>query len=112
LISRTWGKYIEKTGYHVRDYFLARMADFKDIPRGVLAHATHVRGTGIYEGGVETPDVAVILATAIPKETCDRINLGYLNPEDIRIEDFKGKEADGILYVDPAGETLYRLEPS
>jgi nickel-dependent lactate racemase len=110
LISRTWGKYIETIGYHIRDYFLSRMADFKDIPRGVLAHATHVRGTGTYEEGVETPDVEVILATSIPKEKCERINLGYMNPDGIRIEDFMGKEAEGILYVDPAGESLYRLE--
>ena len=108
-ISRTWGKYIEKIGYHVRDYFLAQMDQFKDIPRGVLAHSTHVRGTGTYQNGVEKPRVEVVLASAIPKEKCEQINLGYLNPEEIRIEDYQGKEDQGILYVDHAGEILYRL---
>jgi nickel-dependent lactate racemase len=108
-ISRTWGKYIEKIGYHVRDYFLAQMDQFKDIPRGVLAHSTHVRGTGSYQNGVEKPRVEVVLASAIPKEKCEQINLGYLNPEEIRIEDYQGKEDQGILYVDHAGEILYRL---
>ncbi|MGD9044952.1 MAG: lactate racemase domain-containing protein, partial [Desulfobacterales bacterium] len=59
-ISRTWGKYLEKIGYHVRDYFLAQMDQFKDIPRGVLAHSTHVRGTGTYQNGVEKPRVEVV----------------------------------------------------
>ncbi len=52
-ISRTWGPLIEKIGYHVRDYFLAQPDRFKDVPRGVLAHSTHVRGGGSYDNGVE-----------------------------------------------------------
>jgi len=108
--SRTWGRLIEKTGYHVRDYFLSRMERFNDIPRGVLAHSTHVRGTGEYKNGIETPDVEVVLATSIPKEHCERVNLGYMNPADINIEDYSGREEEGILYVENAGEILYRLE--
>ena len=109
-ISRTWGEHIEKIGYHVRDYFLAQMDQFKDIPRGVLAHATHVRGTGTYQNGFEKPRVEVVLSTAIPREKCERINLGYLNPEEVRVEDYLEREDEGILYVDHAGEILYRLE--
>jgi len=109
-VSSTWGDYIEKIGYHVRDYFLAQMENFKDIPRGVLAHSTHVCGTGIYQNGVEKPRIQVVLATAIPKEKCEQINLGYMNPAGIRIADYMGKEDEGILYVDHAGEILYRLE--
>ena len=93
-----------------QDYFLAQMDQFKEIPRGVLAHATHVRGTGTYIKGIEKPRVEVILATAISKEKCEQINLGYLNPEEIRIEDYREREDQGILYVDHAGEILYRLE--
>jgi nickel-dependent lactate racemase len=109
-VSRTWGKEIEKIGYHTRDYFLAQMARFRDIPRGVLAHSTHVRGTGTYEGGVERPDVNVVLATSIPRETCERINLGYMDPSGIRLPDYQGREDEGILFVDHAGEILYRQE--
>jgi lactate racemase len=108
-VSRTWGALIEKAGYHTRDYFLAQMDRFRDIPRGVLAHATHVRGTGSYADGVERPDVDVILATAIPEATCRRINLGYLDPAAVRLDDYRNREADGILFVDHAGEILYRL---
>ena len=35
--------------------------------------------------------------------------LAYLNPEEIRIADYQEKEDQGILYVDHAGEILYRL---
>jgi len=109
-ISRTWGKDIERIGYHTRDYFLAQMERFGDIPRGVLAHSTHVRGTGTYEKGVEKPHVNVVLATSIPRETCDRINLGYRDPSGIRLSDYVNREDEGILFVDHAGEILYRLE--
>jgi nickel-dependent lactate racemase len=108
-ISGAWGEEIEKIGYHVRDYFLAQPKRFAGIPRGVLAHSTHVRGTGCYADGVEKPRIEVVLATAIPEETCRRISLGYLDPASIRLADYRDKEEEGILYVDHAGETLYRL---
>jgi nickel-dependent lactate racemase len=109
-VSSTWGDYIEKIGYHVRDYFLSQMENFKNVPRGVLAHSTHVCGTGIYQNGIEKPRIQVVLATAISKEKCDQINLGYMNPAEIKIADYVGREDEGILYVDHAGEILYRLE--
>ena len=109
-VSRTWGKDIERIGYHTRDYFLAQMDRFKGIPRGVLAHSTHLRGTGTYENGVEKPHVNVVLATSIPRETCNRINLGYMDPSGIQLSDYTNREEEGILFVDHAGEILYRLE--
>jgi nickel-dependent lactate racemase len=108
-ISTTWGESIERIGYHVRDYFLTDMDRFNDIPRGVLAHSTHVRGSGTFENGLEKPDVNVILATGIPREKCERVNLGYMNPDDIDLSRYRDKEDQGILFVDNAGETLYRL---
>jgi nickel-dependent lactate racemase len=109
-ISRTWGDYIERVGYHTRDYFLSRMGQFRDVPRGVLAHSTHVCGTGVCENGIERFDVNVVLATSIPAEACRRINLGYLDPSRITLADYMNREEEGILFVDHAGEILYRLE--
>ncbi|MBN1101872.1 MAG: DUF2088 domain-containing protein [Deltaproteobacteria bacterium] len=109
-LSRSWGNYIERIGYHTKDYFLAQMDRFGDVPRGVLAHLTHVRGTGTCENGVERPRIHVVLATSIPRETCEKVNLGYLDPGGIRLSDYAGREGEGILYVDPAGEILYHLE--
>jgi nickel-dependent lactate racemase len=108
-VSRTWGPYIEKIGYHVRDYFLAQMERFEDIPRGVLAHSTHVRGTGTFIDGIEKPRMEVVLATSIPRATCEQINLGYMNPEQIDLSEYKDRERAGILFVDHAGEILHRL---
>ena len=108
-VSRTWGAQIEKIGYHVRDYFLAQPDRFREIPRGVLAHSTHVRGGGSYRDRVETPLVEVVLATGIPEETCRRINLGYMNPAEIDISEYMDREEEGILFVDHAGEILYQL---
>jgi hypothetical protein len=68
-----------------------------------------VRGTGTYEGGVERPAVQLVLATSIPEELCRRINVGYMDPRAIRLEEYMNKEEQGILFVDHAGEILHRL---
>lgn len=109
-ISVTHGAIIRRIGYHVRDYFLKQMDRFQDIPGGVMAHSTHVKGIGTFEGGVESPRVNVVLATQIPASICREINLGYCDPNSIRPDDWKNREAEGIFYVPKAGEMLYRLK--
>ena len=111
-VSRTWGTDIERIGYHVVDYFLEQPDRFPDIPRGVLAHSTHVRGTGMMLNGVEHPRIEVIIASQIPPETCERINLGYLDPNSIDPDNFKNREDEGILFVEKAGEILHRVKRS
>jgi hypothetical protein len=93
----------------VRDYFLGRMERFADVPRAVLAHSTHVRGAGTFEGGVEKPRIEVILATGIPEQACRAVNLGYCDPAGIDPAAFAGREEEGVLFVPGAGEVLYRL---
>jgi nickel-dependent lactate racemase len=107
-VSYTHGKIIDEVGYHVRDYFLKQWNRFKDYPWGVLAHSTHLRGVGTYEAGVEGPRIQVTLATAIPRERCDRIGLGYQDPGTIDPEAWAGREEEGVLLVRRAGELLYR----
>jgi nickel-dependent lactate racemase len=109
-ISQTHGELIERIGYHVRDYFTAQWDRFRDVPWGVLAHSTHVRGAGTYENGVEVPRVRVTLATGLPRELCERIGLAYRDPASIDLESFAGREDEGILLVRKAGEQLYRLQ--
>lgn len=109
-VSRTWGHYMEKIGYHTVGYFLAQPDRFKDIPRGVLAHSTHVRGIGHYEDGQDKPRIDVILASQIPEDMCKQINLGYMDVAEINPEDYRGREEEGILFVEKAGETLYRVK--
>jgi nickel-dependent lactate racemase len=109
-ISYTHGKVLDEIGYHTRDYFTSQWEQYKSFPWGVVAHSTHVRGIGTCVGGVERPRVSVILATGIPKERCDQVNLGYMDYRDINVADYEGKESEGILYVKKAGEMLYRLK--
>jgi nickel-dependent lactate racemase len=108
-VSYTHGAILDRIGYHVRDYFLAHMEELADVPRGTMAHATHVKGAGTYVDGVERPRVNVVLATRVPRERCERINLGYLDPETLDLEAYQGREEQGILLVPRAGELLYRL---
>ncbi len=112
-ISYTHGKILDEIGYHVRDYFVKQWDKFKHHPWGVIAHSTHLRGIGSYdaETGVETPRIKVTLATKIPKERCERMNLGYLDPDGIHLDEWRGSEDEGILLVPKAGEMLYRLKP-
>jgi len=109
-ISYSHGKIIDMIGYHTRDYFVKQWDKFKNYPWGVVAHSTHVRGIGTYENNIEKPRVNVVLATKIPEERCRKINLGYMDPDKINIDDYKNKEDKGILYVAKAGEILYRLK--
>ena len=109
-VSHVHGKYIYEIGYHILDYFLDDWDRYKHIPLGVLAHSTHVCGAGKIENGIEKPNVKVTLASKLSAEECKRLNLGYLDPASIQIEDWKNREAEGILYVPKAGEILYRLQ--
>jgi len=111
-VSYTHGKLIDEIGYHCRDYFLKQWDTFKDKPWGVLAHSTHVKGQGSYDPatGLEVPRISVTLATRISPARCRQINLGYRDPATIHIDEWQGREAEGILYVPRAGEMLYRTK--
>ena len=110
-ISYTHGRVIDQVGYHVRDYFTEQWDRFKNEPWGVLAHSTHLRGIGSFdpETGIERPRITVTLATGIPRERCERVNLGYLDPASIEVSEWEGREDEGILLVPNAGEMLYRI---
>lgn len=105
--SVTHDEHLRRIGYHCRDYFLAQLPSFADVPRGVLAHSTHLRGAGTYDAaaGVERCRIAVTLATGIGREECEAVNLSWRPLSDV-----------GALTGDPdtlvipkAGELLYRL---
>jgi len=110
-ISYTHGHVLDQVGYHVRDYFLKQWERFKDYPWGVLAHSTHLKGVGTYdvERDVERPRIQVTLASGISRERCARVNLGYLDPASIDVDEWKNRENEGILFVPQAGEMLYKV---
>src|SRR5271170_2014197 len=110
--SYTHGPHIERIGYHCRDYFLKQWERFADVPRGVLAHSTHLRGDGAYDvaSGFERDRIRVTLATGISEEACERMNLGYLDPGSIDLEEWQGREDEGTKLMPRACETLYRIK--
>lgn len=102
-------KEIYDIGYHCVEYFTKQWDRFRDVPKGVLAHSTHVRGAGTYdpETGVEHNRIKVTLCTQIPEEVCRQVNLGYLPLDAVDLEVWK---ADPDVFVqENAGEILYRL---
>jgi nickel-dependent lactate racemase len=111
-VSYTHGGIIDEIGYHCRDYFMKQWDRFKHYPGGVLAHSTHVRGLGTYDLQTESESlrIRVTLATRIPPERCALINLGYLDPDAIHLDDWLNREDEGTLVVPRAGEMLYRIK--
>lgn len=99
---------IERIGYHCRDYFIEQWEIFRDVPWGVLAHATHLRGAGTYDAlHGERCRVDVTLATGIAPDVVRRAGLGYMAPSEVDVAAF---EADpDTLVVPRAGEVLHRL---
>ncbi len=101
---------LDHLGYHCRDWFLAHWDEVKDLPRGELAHSTHLFGAGTYDPVAgEHQRVRVTLATGIPEDIVRKVNLGYLDPSDV---DFDALRTDpDTLIVPDAGEVLHRLRP-
>ncbi|MBI4476368.1 MAG: DUF2088 domain-containing protein [Acidobacteria bacterium] len=108
-VSYVHGRLIDEIGYHCRDYFVGQWGRFRDYPGGILAHSTHVKGLGTFDvaSGVEAPRIRVTLATGIPRDRCDRINLGYADPA--TVDSATWQAHDCWLVVPRAGELLYRI---
>ncbi len=109
--SVTHGAALEAIGgYHVRDYFVKQWARFREHPWGVMAHSTHLRGIGSYDPDTgERPRIQVTLATGIDAARCAAHHVGHADPASIDPAALRGREAESVLVVPNAGETLYRL---
>ncbi len=101
---------IQRIGYHVRDYFVNQWDRFAAEPKLILAHSTNVKGIGTFEDGVESPRIAVTLATGIPEELCRAVNLGYRDPRTIDVAAWKAGRGEADVIVENAGQDLYRLK--
>jgi nickel-dependent lactate racemase len=99
---------LDTIGYHCRDWFLAHWDEVKDLPRGELAHSTHLFGAGTYDPVAgEHQRVQVTLATGIPEEVVKGANLAHLDPADVDLDALRADP--DTLVVEDAGEVLYRL---
>ena len=111
VASETHGEFLARIGYHCRDYFLADMDRFADIPRSVIAHSTHVRGAGTMDTvdsvSAERCRITVTLATGIDEATTRALNLDYRDPAGIDPAEWAADP--DTLVVPNAGEVLFRL---
>ena len=110
-VSYVHGRLIDEIGYHCRDYFLAQWDRFSGYPGGILAHSTHVKGLGTFDAdhGIESPRITVTLATAIPRERCNRINLAYKDPARVDFGEWSADNDHASRLVPRAGELLFRV---
>jgi lactate racemase len=109
--SQVHGKVLDEIGYHCRDYFLAQWDRFGKYPGGILAHSTHVKGRGTFdaEHQHESPRITVTLATSIPREHCDHLTLGYLDPREVDLSSWSTDTNSADCMVPRAGELLFRV---
>jgi nickel-dependent lactate racemase len=103
------GDWHERIGYHVRDWLLADLERFDDVPRVVLGDLTLLAGIGTFRDGIEHRRIRVKIASGISGERCRRMNLEWADPAAYPLDRLEGREAEGILVVREAGEKLYRL---
>jgi lactate racemase len=110
--SEVHGTYIRQIGYHVRDYFVKQPDKFNNIPAGVKAHSTHLRGLGSFDPitGIENPRIRVTLSTGISEADCHAVNLDYRDPASINLADWSQSQDENLLVVPRAGEFLYRIK--
>jgi nickel-dependent lactate racemase len=110
-VSHVHGSLLEEIGYHCRDYFVEQWARFAHYPGGILAHSTHLKGSGTFDAAsaLETPRVEVTLATGISRERCERVNLGYIDHHAIDRDEWPTVLGHDTLLVPRAGEVLYRV---
>ena len=108
-LSYTHGTLLDAIGFHGTDYFQANWNRYRHYPWTVLAHAAHVRGQTTYKDGMEIPRIHLTLASQIPKKRCDKVGLGYLDPDSIDLSWWKDRKDPDYLYVPKAGEHLYKL---
>jgi hypothetical protein len=80
------------------------------VPRGDLAHSTHLRGAGTWDPVVgERCRVTITLATGIPEDEVRAVGLDHLDPSSIDVDAW-ARDPDTLVVPD-AGEQLFRLRP-
>jgi nickel-dependent lactate racemase len=108
-ISDTHGEAIEKFGgYRPLENIKELVAASGELQANlcVAAHLAHVAYAGRETAdGKFAPRYRITLASQVDKETCRRVNLGYLDPAAFRREDYENDP--DTLIVERAGRDLY-----
>ena len=107
--NKDMDRWIREIGYHCKDYVKEFLKKHPNFSKNVASHVINVRGPGSYDSntGKEEFLFKVTLATKISKEECEAANLGYMDPEKVRREDFEDEES---LWIELGGRYLYDLK--
>ena len=110
-LSETHGALIEKYGYapleSVRDMLGASPELRENLC--IAAHLAHVAYAGrTDEQGRVVPRYRITMATGLDEETCNRVNLGYLNHRTLDLAAL-GSQPDTLVVKD-AGRDLYEVK--
>ena len=65
---------------------------------------------GPHSAGADPGPACYMKGGTLPAGTDANLVLGYLDPAAVDIDEWAGREGDGLLLVPHAGETLYRLK--
>ncbi len=107
-LSATHGHLIEKYGYAPLEQ-VREMVEGSDELRAnlcVAAHLAHVSyGSARDAAGKLMPRYRITLASAVSESACRRVNMGYLDHRNIRLEDYQSDSE--TLVVEDAGRDLY-----
>ncbi len=108
-MSKTHDDTIGQIGFHVKDYFISNIKEYRNISKTVLAYCSYIKGAGSYQNGIEKTRINVKLSTGIRKEYCEKLGISYIDPKEIDISSWKNKQNDGIIIIESAGEVLYKV---
>lgn len=111
-ISETHGLLIEKYGYAPLDRVREMVALSTELQNNlaVAAHLAHVSYAGHRdESGHVVPRYRITMASALDEATCQRVNLGFMDHQQFRREDYTSDP--DTLIVERAGRDLYLVEP-
>src|SRR2546429_1050257 len=112
-ISETHGRLLEKYGYAPLDRVREMVALSTELQNNlaVAAHLAHVSYAGkLDEQGHVVPRYRITMASALDRETCRSVHLGFMDYREFRREDYEN-DAD-TLVVERAGRDLYLVEPN
>jgi nickel-dependent lactate racemase len=111
-ISETHGTLIKRYGYAPLERIQELVSTSQELQQNlcVAAHLAHVSFAGRrLADGTIVPRYSITLASAVDSDTCQQVNLRYMDPHSFRRKDYEG-DADTLI-VEQAGRDLYLVEP-
>ena len=111
-ISKSHGDLIIRYGYAPLEKIRELVARSEELQKNlcVAAHLAHVSFASrrLPDGGI-APRYSITLASGVDSETCEKVNLAYMNPDTFRLSDYDSDP--DTLVVPQAGRDLYLVKP-